>query len=233
MMETRTDWLPQGHEALQSEATQTYEFLSIPANRERLGFSPLTPYGRWFDLEFTTRYQTFSDAVDDWKNLAERTKLKTDTMNTAEKAFIPYYRQLYPGMLKGNPMVTDTDLEAMGLPKHSGGGGSDAPVATEPPGIDVDTSIIGRLGIHFFKKGHKHKKGKPAGQHGAEIRWMISDTPPARWNDLLHSDIDTHTPFTLEFENDQRGQTVYFALRWENTTGKKGPWSEIQRVIIP
>jgi hypothetical protein len=35
------------------------------------------------------------------------------------------------------------------------------------------------------------------------------------------------------FENDQRGKTVYFALRWENTRGEKGPWSAIQIAIIP
>jgi hypothetical protein len=31
----------------------------------------------------------------------------------------------------------------------------------------------------------------------------------------------------------QRGKTVYFALRWENTRGEKGPWSEIMSAIIP
>jgi hypothetical protein len=124
------------------------------------------------------------------------------------------------------------DRKAMGLPIHKSGR-TPAPVATDAPDVDVDTSTIGRLNILFFEKGSKHKKAKPAGQHGVEIAWIQRDTPPTRWDELLHSNIDTNSPFTLVFENDLRGKTVYFALRWENTRGEKGPWSEIQNTIIP
>jgi hypothetical protein len=44
---------------------------------------------------------------------------------------------------------------------------------------------------------------------------------------------DTRSPYTFRFEENQRGQTVFFCLRWENTTGQKGPWSEIVSAIIP
>ncbi|MDR1864959.1 MAG: hypothetical protein LBR08_05235 [Bacteroidales bacterium] len=71
------------------------------------------------------------------------------------------------------------------------------------------------------------------GVRGAEIRWLISATPPVNWDDLRHSEFDTRSPFTMSFSGDQRGQTVYFALRWENNTGEKGPWCEIQSAIIP
>ncbi|MDR0582023.1 MAG: hypothetical protein LBG31_03565, partial [Prevotellaceae bacterium] len=90
-----------------------------------------------------------------------------------------------------------------------------------------------RLTIHFYDQGSKKSKAKPKGQHCAEIKWGILPAPPASVNDLAHSDVDTHTPFTLEFDESQRGSTVYFCLRWENTTGQKGPWSEIMSAIIP
>jgi hypothetical protein len=51
--------------------------------------------------------------------------------------------------------------------------------------------------------------------------------------DLIHSAFDTRSPFTLSFDENQRGKTVYFCLRWENTRGEKGPWSEIVSGIIP
>jgi hypothetical protein len=66
-----------------------------------------------------------------------------------------------------------------------------------------------------------------------EIAWALSDTPVTRWNELTHSNVDTNSPFTLVFENDQCGKTIYFAIRWENTRGEKGPWSEITSAIIP
>jgi hypothetical protein len=34
----------------------------------------------------------------------------------------------------------------------------------------------------------------PAGQHGVELGWDVSDVAPARWEDLRHSAFDTHTP---------------------------------------
>jgi hypothetical protein len=66
-----------------------------------------------------------------------------------------------------------------------------------------------------------------------ELIWSLGDPAPARWEDFVHSAFDTHTPLTLSFENDQRGQTLYFALRWENTRGEKGPWSNIQCTKVP
>jgi hypothetical protein len=79
-----------------------------------------------------------------------------------------------------------------------------APVAAEATDVDVNTSVIGRLSIHFFERGGSHKSGKPADQHGVEIRWRLSDTPPAHWDDLTHSDINTSSPYMLSFEYDMR-----------------------------
>ncbi|MDR3132852.1 MAG: hypothetical protein LBU42_02375 [Prevotellaceae bacterium] len=40
-------------------------------------------------------------------------------------------------------------------------------------------------------------------------------------------------PQRLRFANDQRGKTLYFAARWENTTGQKCPCNEIRSAVIP
>jgi hypothetical protein len=37
----------------------------------------------------------------------------------------------------------------------------------------------------------------------------------------------------LVFNGEQRGTTLYFAMRWENNRGEKGPWNDIINVIIP
>jgi hypothetical protein len=76
-------------------------------------------------------------------------------------------------------------------------------------------------------------KAKPAGVHGVEIRWMFLEHPPVSVNELANSAFDTGTPFTLNFDESDRGKTVYFCLRWENSKGEKGPWGEIVSAIIP
>ncbi|MDR1344997.1 MAG: hypothetical protein LBJ39_06550, partial [Tannerellaceae bacterium] len=77
------------------------------------------------------------------------------------------------------------------------------------------------------------RRGKPYGQHGVEIKWGLSDKPVTNPDDLPYSLFDTASPYTLSFNPDDYGKTVYIALRWENNRGEKGPWSAVQRVNVP
>jgi hypothetical protein len=61
----------------------------------------------------------------------------------------------------------------------------------------------------------------------------VLDTPPASRAELTQSSFDTHSPFRLTFDENQRGQALYYCLCWENTRGEKGPYSPIEKAIIP
>jgi hypothetical protein len=69
--------------------------------------------------------------------------------------------------------------------------------------------------------------------HGAEARWVLSQTPPVDWSELQNSDFATRSPFRLTFEGHDRGKWLYFAVRWETNRGKKGPWTDIASCIVP
>ena len=227
------DWLPSNHGSLYLQATKALNYISEPANRDRMGFSVGTASGDWFDLDFVVKYGLFATAYQQWLDESERTPKKTAKLQEAEEVFKPSYRQLYTGFLKDSPFVTNDDLLSMGLPKRPSGERHPSPVAAKAPDCDTDTSVPGQVAFHYYEKEGGHKRAKPAGQHGVELAWTISDAPPTRWDELAHSSFDTRTPLTLSFENDQRGRTLYYALRWENTRGEKGPWSVIAGVIIP
>jgi hypothetical protein len=100
------------------------------------------------------------------------------------------------------------------------------------PEAEADSSVIRQITIHFWDSATK-KRAKPHGVHGAEIRWALLEAPPASEEDLSRSDFDTATPFTLKFDERDRGRRVYFCLRWESTTNQKGPSSEIYSAVIP
>jgi hypothetical protein len=195
-------------------------------NRAQWGLDPT-----WLDAELLPKKTEWDAAYAAYENPATRTPTITFVKTEKREAYEPLLRKLVK-TLQSDVRVTPDDLKGMGIVVPSSSR-TPSPVATDAPDADADTSVIGRLGIHFFEKGSNHKKGKPAGQHGAEIRWAILDTPPVRWDELIHSEIDTNSPFTLAFERDQRGKMVYFALRWENTRGEKGPWSDIMSAVIP
>jgi hypothetical protein len=161
-----------------------------------------------------------------------RTKAAIQAKNDARKTAEKNVRIFVKRFLNNNPLVTNADRDNMELPIYKNTR-TPAPVATTYPDFDIDSSVIRRLTIEFYDQGSKKTKAKPAGQHGVEIRWAMLDTPPVTISDLVNSSFDTHTPFTLNFEQNERGKTVYFCLCWENTRGEKGPWSEIQSAIIP
>ncbi|MDR2065314.1 MAG: hypothetical protein LBP85_06375 [Prevotellaceae bacterium] len=233
-MTTHKDWLPKNHEALYNQATQTKNYLTNTAVRVRIGISATTPIGKWYDEEFVPKYNDFAAAFANWQNPAERTPTKTLKLAEAEEAFKETYRKLYTGVLRENPLVTDDDLNSMGLPLHSSGGRTPSPVPDSNPDADIDTSQIRRIKIHFYEDTGAHKKAKPAGVHGAEVRWQVFDTQQeVHIDDLINSSFDTNSPLTIDFNDSQRGKFFYFALRWENTRGEKGPFGPILNAIIP
>ena len=62
----------------------------------------------------------------------------------------------------------------------------------------------------------RHALGKHKNAHGLECLWASLDAPP-----------------DLVFDDDGRGKRIYFAVRWESSTNKKGPWSEVFSAIVP
>jgi hypothetical protein len=166
----------------------------------------------------------------DYENPLTRTPVITFAKTKAREKYEALLRILVSN-LQSNTLVSDDDRKAMGIairPKTH----KPIPAPTSYPGFTIDTSIIRCLILYFFDIINK-VRAKPHGVHGAEIRWAILDAPPAHIDELINSAFDTRSPFTLDFDESQRGKTVYFCLRWENTTGEKGPWSEIVSAIIP
>jgi hypothetical protein len=186
--------------------------------------------GQWFDGELLPKKAQWVAAYADYLPTATRTPLITFTKSNARKEYEKPLRMLVKG-LESNPRVSDEDRRSMGIVIAATAKKS-IPPATTYPVFTLDSSIIRRLSVHF-RDSASSSKAKPHGIHGVEIRWAILDVPPVNVKDLTVSAFDTRSPFTLEFEEEQRGKNVWFCLRWENTKGEKGPWSEIGSAIIP
>lgn len=140
----------------------------------------------------------------------------------ARQALEQVLRPFIQGHLEHNPLVTDDDLTAMGLPVHDRKPTPPEPPKDEPE-LDVKPAPAGVIEIIFGDKN----------EHGHELRWAILDAPLADWSELLHSEISTRSPFQLSFEGHDRGKRIYLAGRWENSRGAKGPWTEIISTVIP
>lgn len=102
---------------------------------------------------------------------------------------------------------------------------------TRPIGI-VDTSQRLQHTISFVDETTPKSKAKPYGVYGCEIWFKIGDTPPADPSELNFAALDTASPYMLVFSGSDVGKTTHYMLRWVNTRGQAGPWSETVSAVI-
>jgi hypothetical protein len=184
----------------------------------------------WFTTVLLVEKLAWETAWTNYQDPALRTPLITFVKNEKRKAYEKVLRMLIR-MLESDPLVSDDDRRAMGITIPDVIPTPVKPPETYPEFI-IDTSTIRCLTVLFWDLGSK-SKAKPHGVHGAEICWAILDHQPLLVDELVHSGFCIRSPFKLTFDETDRGKAVYFCLRWENTRGEKGPWSEIVMAIIP
>ena len=216
------DYLPSNDSSLKNWITN---FLAILAS-----ILPRIEFPADEHAVLTALLEKFSNKLRIADAPATRTKAAIQEKKDARKALEKELRQAVKEYLSFNHRLTDADRDNLGLPIHKTTR-DDAPVATTIPWTQVIVNLIRHLTFDFG--GEETSKAKPAGQHGMEMAGHIGGEKPANVHGLTRSYFDTHTPLTIEFEEEDRGKTFWYAVRWENTEGKKGPWSEIQSAIIP
>ncbi len=84
--------------------------------------------------------------------------------------------------------------------------------------------------LRLVDEGSPTRRGKPAGVAGAEVWVKLVDagtpapTDPAALSFLT---LTSRPTVRTEFKAHDGGKTAVYMLRWVNTRGEKGPWSEI------
>jgi hypothetical protein len=169
-------------------------------------------------------------SLHDQADSPAKNKIIVAEKNAARKAFKEKVRGLVNFRLK-NPVITNAQRVALGL-RVRDTTPSKIPVPTTRPELDVDVLDVRRLRLRFHDMGSSNN-ARPYGVNGAVVAYAVRDTPPSSPNDLTRTVLATRTPFTLEFTEEERGKTVYFAICWQNERGERGPWSEIESAIVP
>jgi hypothetical protein len=176
----------------------------------------------------------FSTKLDVAEAPATRTKGAIDDKNVAYRTLKDAIREAVQRYLAHNPEVTEKDHDDLGLPNYKT---TRTPVPPPKGKVDFTIEQLGgsRLAVHYHAHDEERetKNAKPFGVHGVEYAWAILDAPPSSYADLVHSVFDTNSPYIFQFDLTDAGKHFYCCLRWENTTGQKGPWSEIQNAVIP
>jgi len=136
------------------------------------------------------------------------------------------------GRFQASKTITDAQREAMQIPVHSTSRTRVGVPTTRPVGT-VDTSRRLSHIIDFRDEDSPRSKAKPAGVAGCEIWVKVGGNAPADPSELRYVATDTATPYLAEYPGADAGKPAHYWLRWVNTRGEKGPWSDTITATIP
>ena len=139
-------------------------------------------------------------------------------------------REIVSGV-QANPSVTNEQKAALGITIYKETK-TPSPVPITRPMAEVDNKNRLQHTINFFDEKTPKSKAKPDGVRGCEIWEKIGGTPPADKGELVYVATDSKTPYVNHFSGTDAGKTVHYWLRWINTRGEVGPWSETISVTI-
>jgi hypothetical protein len=145
---------------------------------------------------------------------------KDHSRATAETVARPLVQQL-----QASPLVTDAQRSAMKITVRATTR-TRASVPQTAPMATVDTSRRLQHIIDFRDTASPKSKAKPAGVAGCEIWGKVGSPAPTDISQMAYVATDSGTPYLAEYTGAQAGQMACYWLRWINTRGEKGPWSE-------
>jgi hypothetical protein len=157
-------------------------------------------------------------------NKQNRTSADVQAKNDARDEYQNLLRKFNAQWISNNTKVPDSERQRMGLTVRSESR-SLAPVPSTRPVGTIDFGTRLRHSIRFSDEQSPTSRAKPDGVHGCEIWMKLGGEPPKSAKELQFKGVCTRSPFEIEFEGTDGGQTAYFWLRWVNTRGEQGPWS--------
>jgi hypothetical protein len=236
-MRNTTTWSPRGHEATIKAVRKISVALANTELSTLLGMGNNGPLLDWKTKTLLPAISELLSAYTAWEPYDERTLKMTIRLEDAETVVVPLC-ECVAGLALWNPLVTNLQLEMLGLPpRRPSDKPKPAPVMEVAPWYKLVESAIRTVVVEYGDAASGAKR-KPAGQQGVECRYLLSKTPfvtsEVTIEMLVHSAFDTKTPIAIgPFTETDRGDHVALALRWENTRGIKGPFGPILFTRIP
>lgn len=173
----------------------------------------------------------WADAFSKTSNKQNRTSADVQAKTEVRAGYEKHLRSFVAEWLANNSKVANSDRERMGLTVKSGTRTPKPAPSTFPVGI-IDFSVRLQHTIHFSDEATPRSKAKPAGVHGCEIWMKIDGDAPQDATELSFLCTETSSPHTKTYEGKIAGKTVYYWLRWVNTRGEYGPWSNMVSAMV-
>lgn len=152
-------------------------------------------------------------------------------------------RQIRPvtNFVQGYPKTTDADRAEIGItvrPPATSKTPSPTPTTRPLVSVDIPARLTHTLRLVDSRDGGGAgggRGGKPEGVAGAEVWVKLIDAgqpAPTDPNALSFLTMTTRPTLRTDFRAADGGKTAVYMLRWVNTRGEKGPWSEVTTATV-
>ncbi|MDR2177476.1 MAG: hypothetical protein LBP20_05475 [Treponema sp.] len=172
---------------------------------------------------FDTAYQTCQKPG--------KSRLDVAAKNEARKTLEHAIRHIKKAYIDPNEALSAAKREAFGLPPKD-------PVRSviPPPDFAVGLTVKPREARQLEIERVVAESGEtatPYGMDGAILYEKVGGEAPAAPEELNQSMILKRHKTIRVYSETERGKPVYYAGRWQNEKGEKGPWGNIVQAIIP
>lgn len=136
--------------------------------------------------------------------------------------------------VQGYPKTTDADRATIGITVRAAGGTPTA-IPTTRPQVVVQSGQRLTHTLRLTDESTPTRRARPKGVLGAEVWVKLVDagtpapTDPAALGFLTMA---TKPSIRADFSAGDGGKTAVYMLRWVNTQGEKGPWSEVTTATV-
>jgi hypothetical protein len=211
----------------------TVEREILPFARNLYGYA-LANYARWGVPSPQTTLETAITAFETAMTAFQQPnhgKVDTLTKNDGKNTLIHALRGYIQGYAARNPAVTDEDREKMGFPLRDS-------TSTRRPGPDIRAETEAEPTGKGARRvtavtPHTQSKDKPHLVSGVAFARRVRNPaePKSRAEDMP-SDYQTSTSRTYQYTEEDYGKAADYATAYENSTGQRGPWSNVTSLLI-
>ena len=180
--------------------------------------------------ELTTANTDYQTALAELAEAEDNYNAKLEAKRQAEERAVAATRARAQ-QIQANPTIADEERAGLRLPVRDKQP-TRVNVPQSFPIVVIDNSKRLRQTLSYFDNNTPTSRARPAGIAGAEVSRYIGQTPPSGPEQFQRLDESRRSPYTVEYTGADAGKTAYYMLRWVNSRGEKGPWSETVSATI-
>lgn len=197
---------------------------------------------KWYSVQGLDKelLAALKKALDTWQSLypshVTAQQRAEGARQAKDQARAELEREIRPvtNFVQGYPKTTDAERAEIGITVRDTSK-TPSPTPTTRPLVSVDPGTRLTHELRLVDEGSPTRRGKPEGVAGAEVWVKLIDAgqpAPTDPNALSFLTMTTRPTLRTDFRAADGGKTAVYMLRWVNTRGEKGPWSEVTTATV-